>query len=113
MRDSGPVRPVDPNHRAYLEADEPWDADPEKFYRVKIVHPFWESITEELEYLSAVENTRDLLPSERMEAIRRQFGSGGVAKRMPYPRQTKREREAQLSVLRAQVDEADEPYWQK
>lgn len=110
FRDEGPQRPVDPNHRAYLEADQSWQ-DGDQQYRIRIVEPFWATVSEELDYLNAVEETRGMLPSERMEAIAKRFSKGAVAKRMPYPWQNRRERDQKLQELREQSD--DEEWWNK
>lgn len=101
--------PGDTGCNAYLQADEPWDDTGRP--RVWIPEPFWASASEELEYLSAVEETRGMLPSERMEALRRRFGKGAV-KPMPRTRQSRRERDAELAKLRSQVDDGEQ-WWQR
>lgn len=96
----------------FLEADKPWDTSGRP--RIRIVAPFWASESQRLEYEHAVEETRDMTPGTRMEAIRLRFGKGGV-KRMPRVRQSRRERDAELQKLRAQVDEGDASaeYWHR
>jgi len=101
-----------PEEPSYLEADQSWSDDPTKRWRINIVFPFWRSESERLEYEHAIEETRGLLPSERLEAVRKRFGGRGL-RRIPNPRQSLREREAELVKLRSQVEEGSEEWWDK
>lgn len=111
QRYGGTTESQDTGERGHLEADAEWDGS--RRPRIRIVEPFWESESERLNYLFAVEETRGMLPGERMEAIRRRFSSGAVAKPMPPARQTRRERDEKLQELREQAREEPEPWWQK
>lgn len=99
--------------RAYLEADEPWDGSGRP--RVYIPEPFWSGASEELNYQFAVEETRGMLPSERLEAIRAKFSKGEPVKAMPRVRMSRWERDAKHAELNSQARELDpeEQWWQR
>lgn len=103
-------QPEDTGRQGYLEADEAWDGSGRP--RVYIPEPYFATASEELEYEHAVEETRGLIPSERMEAIQRRFAGGEVVKRMPRARQSRRERDRELAKLREQAEEPEE-WWQR
>ena len=89
----------DTGRKGYLEPDEQLDG---QHPRLKVA-PFWESASEELEYLHAVEETRGMLPSERLEAIRKKFGKGGAVKAMPRVRKSGYQTDQRLAELRQQI----------
>jgi len=132
MRDDDRVIPFrrresadSPPLRAWHDSDEGWSGrtvqlctGPHRALedygqaRLRILHPFWASESEEAEYLYAIEETRGMLPTERMASIAKKMGRS--LKRMPWPRQTRRERDATLMKLRGQAkEEVGEEWWNK
>lgn len=122
-------RARDTGQTAYQQAGEEWSGQRVLLMmggqkidygqaRIRIVHPFWADITEQLTYQNAAEaNPRRAgeVPSHyirRLAALAAAKLQGEALKPMPRARQSRRERDDQLHKLRAQVSADDEAaYW--